>query len=227
MTSDRRQFVLGGALLAASGAALALRPGKSAEMLPRGALRRLIPRTIGRYRFATSTGLVVPEIDGRVGIYDQVLTRIYVADGLPSIMLLIAYGSAQDAGLAVHRPEACYPSAGYTISRTSRVGLSGVDGAASAATFLSARRDDHVEQIYFWTRIGAAFPATPLRQQIDVLTANLRGETPDGILVRLSVLSTDPLAALPILQAFNEGLLGAVGPEGRNLLLGRNDRATA
>lgn len=211
--------MLGGTLLAASGAAFWLAPVQGIANAAEGALERAIPRRIGVYRFATTTGLVLPD-EERTRVYDQVLTRIYIADGLPAIMLLIAYGSAQDAGLAVHRPESCYPSAGYSVSQTKPAQLAGLSGARGTATYLSAERGDRVEQIYYWTRVGDRFPDSPAREKMDVLTANLRGTMPDGVLVRLSMLSREPEAALPQLEAFNRTLIEAVGPAGRRMLLG-------
>lgn len=217
---DRRQFLLGGALLAVSGAAWWLAPVQSIASAAEGALEAAIPRRIAGYRFATTTGLVLPD-EQRTRVYDQVLTRIYIAEGQPAIMLLIAYGSAQDAGLAIHRPESCYPSAGYTVSPTRPVALASLAKArAAAATFLSAERGDRVEQIYYWTRVGSRFPTSPAREKFDVLAANLGGAMPDGVLVRLSMLSREPDAALPQLEAFNAALIRAVGPAGRRMLLG-------
>lgn len=221
---DRRQFILGGALIATTVVTAAAMPRRMFAPISSRELEQSVPLQIGAYRFATSTGLVVPDLKAQAGIYDQVLTRIYVANGHPSIMLLIAYGSAQDDGLAVHRPEACYPSAGYIISQSTPVTLTGdvsVDGK-EAATFLSASRGDRVEQVYFWTRIGKEFPSTAVEKKMDVLSANLRGTMPDGVLVRLSVLSNEREAALSALQAFNAELLRSITPSGRRLLLGED-----
>lgn len=217
-TIDRRQFALGGTLLAASAATLVLKPRRVVSRLAPGMLDRAVPKQIGPYRYLSDEGLVLPpqdEITER--IYDQVLTRVYQADGLPSMMLLIAYGSAQDYTLQAHLPEVCYPSSGYTLNALDRVKLVLHPGAPETGTFLSAARPDRIEQVLYWMRIGNRFPATLTQERLAVMGANLTGTLPDGILVRLSTLSPDMAVALPQLKAFNRMLLGAIGPDGRRL----------
>jgi EpsI family protein len=221
VVSDRRQVVLGGAMLAAAATASLLRPARTVERLLPGAMSATVPLSIGGYRYASSTGLIVADKGSASATYDQVLTRIYVAPDAPAIMMLIAYGGAQDTGLALHRPEACYPSAGYRLGERAESDLSGVPGAAAVA--LTAARGDQVEQIYYWTRIGRRFPASSVQQKLAVFAANVRGVLPDGVLVRLSVRSTDRAAAITQMRAFNEALLGAVGSAGRRLLLGADE----
>jgi EpsI family protein len=219
---DRRQLLLGGALLTAGAAATALRPISGNHRSAGTDLERVVPSKIGPYRFASSTGLIVPSRDEmRSGIYDQVLTRVYIADGRPPVMLLIAYGSAQDADLALHRPEACYPSAGYRLDQERELPLAGIAGAS--ATALTAIRGGHQEQLYFWSRIGRDFPPTRLQEKWAVLRYNLRREMPDGVLVRLSIRSPDWKEATRQMIEFNSTLLSSMELEGRHLLLGPDD----
>jgi EpsI family protein len=133
------------------------------------------------------------------------------------MMLLVAYGSAQDYTLQAHLPEVCYPSSGYTLTALERIALSLHPGPTETGTFLSAERADRVEQVLYWMRIGTRFPATLTQERLAVMRANLMGILPDGILVRLSTLSSDAAIALPQLTAFNRALLGGLGPEGRRL----------
>ena len=109
---DRRQFVLGGALLATVAASLVLKPKRIRSPLAPGMLDRAVPTTIGPYHFVSDNGLVLPpqdEITER--IYDQVLTRVYQADGLPAMMLLVAYGSAQAPAHCHEASHGCRASA--------------------------------------------------------------------------------------------------------------------
>jgi EpsI family protein len=215
---DRRQFVLGGALLATVAASLALKPKRIRSPLAPGMLDRAVPTTIGPYHFVSDNGLVLPpqdEITER--IYDQVLTRVYQADGLPAMMLLVAYGSAQDYTLQAHLPEVCYPSSGYTLTALERVPIALHPGGTETATFLSAERPDRTEQVLYWMRIGDRFPATLTQERLAVMGANLMGTLPDGILVRLSTIAPDAAAALPQLKAFNQALLGVLKVDGRRL----------
>ncbi len=216
---DRRQLLVGGTMLAAAAAASALKPRRSAQRLAPGMLDRAIPKTIGRWQFVTASGLVVPPQDELSDqIYDQVLTRVYAGEGLASIMLLIAYGSAQDYTLQAHLPEVCYPSSGYSIHGISRVSVALRRGQSDLATFLSAERSDRVEQVFYWARIGDRFPATLAQERLAVMGANLRGVLPDGVLVRISTLGEARATALTQVEAFNRQLLSSLGVPGRKLL---------
>ena len=158
-------------------------------------------------------------------IYDQVITRIYIAAGRVPVMLVVAYGAAQDAGLALHRPDACYPAAGYRIAAARQVdavpSLSSIAPArAIPATLLTATREDQVEQVLFWTRIGDRFPTSALAEKLDVLRANLSGARPDGVLVRVSVRDPDRATALGEMRHFVATMLAALDPVARARLAG-------
>lgn len=219
---DRREIVAGLALVATAGAAVAFRPRAEPMAFGRDALTQAVPARIGPYRFAEASGLVLlPEGDVGGKTYVDVLTRTYVAPGLAPVMLLIAYGLSQGAGMAVHRPEDCYPAAGFEIGPTRQVPLSGLAGRTEQAAFLTARRDRRVEQIYFWTRIGDRFPATSLDQRLALVKENWAGRLPLGVLVRLSILGEEAPAALDQLSAFNAAFVAGLEGTGRQLLLGR------
>lgn len=222
--SNRRQFLLGGSLVLASAGALALKPGKATVDVPPGDLETLIPKRIGAYAFVSSSGLVLP-VEGELSqrVYNQVLTRIYHAPGLPPVMLVIAHGIARDAGLSVHRPESCYPAAGYAISDVAPAELTGAGRAGNRqAVLLSARRAEQTEEVYFWTRVGDVFPQTSLDLGIAVMKANLQGRLPDGILVRLSVVSDNRQAALRQMQRFNNDMLRVLNRRGQEVILGHH-----
>jgi EpsI family protein len=216
---DRRQLMLGTALLGIAGIAAALRP--ATVPVTRLNLDRAIPLALGRYRYDSATGLVLPDTgETSQRIYDQVVTRVYIAAGRSPVMLVVAYGTAQDAGLALHRPDACYPAAGYRIAAVRQVDAAPHTTHSIPATLLTATREDHVEQVLFWTRIGDSFPTSALAEKLDVLRANLSGERPDGVLVRVSVRDPDRGAALGEMRQFVATMLAALTPVARTRLAG-------
>ncbi|QGP78189.1 exosortase C-terminal domain/associated protein EpsI [Sphingobium sp. CAP-1] len=218
---DRRRLVLSGLLAGAAGIALALRPRAADQKVTPGTIERIVPLTIGRYRYVSASGLVVaPQSELREATYADVLARAYSAPGERPVMLLIAYGSAQDAGLAVHRPEECYPAVGFDISPVRTVPLSGPVPAGSRACFLTARRDDRVEHVYFWVRVGSVFPTSPVEQRLAIVRDNLAGRLPFGLLARLSVIGGSADEALAIAEQFNAAMLNGIDAAGREVLLG-------
>jgi len=218
---SRRNFVIGGALIGAAGVAYARQPRTVAARLPKGQIDKMMPARIGGWTFESSSGLVVPPPDATSDrLYDEIVTRVYTGPGLMPIMLLIAYSNLQDGMLQVHRPETCYPVGGYTLSDSRIVDVPVATNVTVPCRFFSADGAGRSEQVLYWTRIGRLIPGRWIEQRWAVVDANLRGENPDGILVRMSALANDAAQALPVLQQFAAGMTGSVTPAARRLLIG-------
>jgi EpsI family protein len=176
---------------------------------------------LGNYRIADSSDLVIPSADPILErTYTDLLSRLYVAPGLPPIMLLIALGDGGDAGLAVHRPEECYPAIGFALSDRQRTAIGGIPGAGDAATIVRAGRGEWEEQVYFWVRIGSRFPVSGWDQRMATMRYDLSGRRADGALVRLSRVGADREQAVKQMQEFNATMLAALPPRGRRLIEG-------
>ena len=90
---SRRQMLIGGSFLVAATAGLVLKPRRALNMLGSAKLEDLVPKQLGGWRFNTASGLVLPPADQlRDQIYNQLLTRVYVRDDRPPVMMLIAEG---------------------------------------------------------------------------------------------------------------------------------------
>ena len=217
---DRRQLLYGSMLIGGGLAAGLVSRPTTRPTLSQQALDSAIQRSVGAYREIRATDIVLPprdELSER--IYDRFLARGFVAAGLPPIMLVIAYGSTQDYGLQLHRPESCYPASGWSLSdrRPVRIGLSPAGG--DDAVLLNAERGAKREIILYWTRIGRHFPISAWDARSDILTTAIDRELPDGVLVRLS---TSALAGgdFTTLARFNKMLIDTTDAPGRRLLLG-------
>jgi len=222
---NRRELLLGGLLLGITAASLALRPVRLYPQLSHGELDAAIPKAVGPYRFATTSGLILPprdELSDR--LYDEVLTRTYLAPGQIPVMALFAYGSVQNLSLELHRPEECYPQQGFEIGAAERMPLR-LDGHDIPASFLTARRPDgYVEQLLFWSRIGPHFPPDRTTQSLIVARENFAGRMPDGILVRLSLPTGDRALALRVAGRFMADLAAELPPLGRRIVFGEANR---
>lgn len=217
----RRDLMFGVAMGAAGLAGFASRPhAETGAFLP-GALDRLVPTAVGEWQYGTTNGVIIPPSEDEPGgAYDQIIVRSYGAPNQPNVMLLIAYGSGEHGLSQVHRPEACYPSFGFTMSNKRPVELPIGGGRAIPATFYTASSNERVEQLVYWTRVGERYPTSWREQTVDLALANFRGVAPDGVLLRLSIMGGDPDMARAVIGGFHAELMKSISPAGRRALLG-------
>jgi EpsI family protein len=221
--TTRRDLVLGGMLVGASGLAWLSRARAGEPAVDQSVLEAALPVSPPGYRTVPEDGFVLPQRDAlSEDIYDRYAVRGYAAEGagLPPVRLVVAYGSVQDYGLQLHRPESCYPAAGFAIGARREVTLQLGSGRSVKAVALSASRSRRHEQILYWTRIGDQFPADLWEGRLIILRQALQRDLPDGALVRASLFSSDPDAALDQLKAFARSLCDAAGPAARRIMLG-------
>lgn len=218
---SRRDLVMAGGLAASAGAAYALTPRNVQVLLGDKDLKDLVPGRIGPWRQAPEGRVVLPAEDSLAGrLYSQQLARTYVADGLPFVMLVIAYGSTQSDTLQMHRPEYCYPAAGFQMSGSREVMMPVGDGADVPCRFYTATGQRYTEQLLYWTRVGNYFPTTWSRQHLTRMRTSLEGIIPDGVLVRMSLVSEDADLAVRTLSTFGTTMLEAVAKPSRPVLIG-------
>ena len=72
----------------------------------------------------------------------------------------------------------------------------------------------------YWSRIADRLPTGWTAQRVAIMRSNLRGYIPDGLLVRVSIISTDFERSMAVLDRFCRTMLAAAGPAGRHKLLG-------
>jgi EpsI family protein len=179
-----------------------------------------VPDVVGPWRRSAADGILIPRGERPEDrTYDDVVTAYYTSPSAPSVMLLIAYGSAQTGSTQLHRPEVCYPAAGFHVRGSHEQALT-LGTKSIAARTMTATATGRTEQILYWSRVGNDFPTSPMDQRWSVLRYALHGVTADGALVRMSVMDDDAAAALPYLRAFASALVATSGSEMRRLLIG-------
>jgi EpsI family protein len=216
---SRRNMLMGAALMGASAIGYARQPQPIAKPLGKDGLDKIIPEKFGAWSFYTASGLVLPPDDNSDEIYDQVLTRVYTTPNQPAVALLLAYSSIQNGLLQLHRPEICYPASGFRLSSTEIGSIALSDRKINVRSF-SANSMQRDERVIYWTRLGDELPVDWVGQRMAVVRANLSGEIPDGILVRVSTGFKDQGAADALLSGFVKSLAAALKPDGRRLLFG-------
>jgi len=222
---SRRKLMIG----VAAGATVALSelyvPRRSAARLTEASFTGLFPGKIGPWHYLTQSGLVLPPEDQLSrALYEQLLTRIYAIgeDPATAVMMVLAYSSVQEGRLQVHRPEVCYPASGFTITSNVPGTVKINDHFEIPVRFLVADRGARRECVMYWTRVGPSLPVRWFDQRLMMAKANLQGYVPDGLLARVSVISSDTEQAFATLSDFVRTLVGSVNKQGRGLLIGPN-----
>lgn len=222
MSLTRRDAFLGCALLTTAGLSWAGLPRKRVIALPSGDADDVIPTRVATWGLAPAMDFVMPPDDERqaAAVYEDQVTRTFVNGVDPAIMFVLAYDRKQSGMLMVHRPESCYPGSGFTITADRPVDIPLAPGLMPHGRFLSTQREDRVEQVLYWTRLGNEFPQSWDEERRFLAVQNLRGLAPDGALVRVSSVDLDPENAYARLTQFAAAMYAAAGRNGRALLAG-------
>lgn len=214
MIASRRKalFVLGSMAGAAAIAEVTKPTVHIADRGPKVDLEATFPKQFGSWRLETGVPVILPAPDVQAvlnKIYNQVLSRAYVnADGA-RIMLSVAYGGDQSDGTRAHRPEVCYPAQGFSISADHTETLN-VGSRSLVARRLVAQQGGRYEPITYWVMVGTKPVISGTEQKLAQLRYGLRGEIPDGMLVRVSSIDRDAAAAYRMHEGFINDLSRAV-----------------
>ena len=209
----RRELLLGSLFLTAAGVTAARMPNEPINYLGDHKLEAIVPKAIGRWKFVSASGLVVPTEDQfALTIDSQQLTRVYWDKVGAPIMLLIAAGNNQTGFLQVHRPEICYSAAGFELGEVQPQPVQVGGGRQIIANKLRATREGESEWLLYWTRVGTQIPSSWARQRLAVAVDNLNQIIPDAILIRASIIMPDGNEAERILGEFIEAMVTSVAP---------------
>jgi len=222
--SSRREFLVGGALLSSALIAGNASWRRIAGAPPLGRpLAAIVPDRVGAWASSAAKGVLIPtaEVAEETG-YEDLLTRYFVDASGRTIMFLIAYGGAQSGSAQLHRPESCYPAAGFSLYDSERVNLAPAGGPEIRGRVMTASKPARIEQILYWSRIGTIFPTDSASQSLATMRQSFRGTAPDGALVRMSILAAERGSALGLLRQFADALLAQPQPAFHRLLTGRS-----
>jgi len=214
-----RSWLLGSVILATFLICLAFTSSVKSRSLTSEKFSDMIPDHVGDYSYDRRMDVYFPEIsDDSVKVYQKYLARTYTSPGKDAVTLLLAYGPVQNYSLQVHRPESCYPAAGFALSDRHVLPLTGDKMKGHEGISLIVSRLDRRDRILYWVRVGDAFPTSLWGQRLSTFKDNLRRIEPDGVLLRLSI--SDSASAPATLQTFNANLIASLGAPARAILLG-------
>ena len=186
-----------------------------------------IPKSFGDWTPLPGGGVIRPPPDGlEAEIYSQEVGRAYQDKDGHVVYLMIAYGESQSDRLQLHHPEVCYTAQGFRVTRPA---MSKFEWSPSAPpivlTRLVATREDRIEPISYWMRIGYDVSNSNWARQALKLQYGLRGWIPDGALFRVSTVGIPANISFPVQDKFIRDLLNAVTPETRIFMVGDPSKA--
>lgn len=223
--SKLRYAALSLSLIAGIGLAFALTPTiKVSELGPKVDLESMLPKQFGAW---TTDDTVAPlRTDPETAatldrLYNQILSRTYVDAHNRRVMLLIAYGGDQSESMQVHKPEVCYPSLGFQIHNESAGSLDTGLGRIPVHRMVAVQ-GARVEPITYWMTLGDKIAeGGGGAWKLEQIKYGLTGKIPDGLLFRLSSITTDDTAAYQAQEAFTQALIKALPEKDRARFIGR------
>lgn len=218
-----KHLVIGLCMLVAAGLALALKPThKIADAEPKIDLAVLIPKQFGDWKVDETIAPLIadPSQQAMINkIYNQTLSRTYFNSHGDHVMLSIAYGGDQSDGMAVHKPEICYPAQGFQILKNVSGTLFTGEGIIPVKRLVAVQGQRN-EPITYWTTVGDTVAVSGIKWKLEQMKYGLTGKIPDGLLFRVSTIQADDAKAYQIQDAFTRDLLRAISPRGRQRIIG-------
>lgn len=185
-------------------------------------LETIIPLEFENWRIDPSSEILMinPDTQGLLNkIYSQTLSRTYINNNAERVMLSIAYGRDQSTDLHIHRPEICYASSGFEVSRMTKSLVETKVGRIPVMRMV-AKQGTRNEPITYWIRVGDSLTRGWIEQKLAVIAYGLTGKAPDGLLFRISNVSNDEQDSYRIQQTFLTAILQAMHSEDRHWLIG-------
>lgn len=222
-TFKLKHLLASAAMLAAAAGAVALKPSiRMADQRPIN-LEQMIPQQFGDWKLDQSVMPVQPnpDLQRRLNkIYSQVMARTYINPQGERVMLSISYGEDQSKETGLHRPETCYPAQGFAMLVKGRDQIVLPDGKRLPVSKLITQKNERIEPVIYWMKVGEFIAATGFEQKIAVVRQQLHGVIPDGLLFRVSSINAEPAHAFALQQRFINDLIISAGPQTQRQLVG-------
>jgi EpsI family protein len=201
-------------MLLALAAAESLRPTQHlSEARSRIDLASQVPHAFGEWREDQTVLPVLPnpQVQAKLDVlYSQVLARTYINPEGQRVMLSIAYGSDQSSeATAVHRPEFCYSAQGFRVRGAGQQALD-IDGHPLRVQRLIATMAPRFEPISYWITLDDQATLPGLDRKLAQLRYGLRGQIPDGMLVRVSTVGLGEAEGFALQHRFLQSLRQAM-----------------
>lgn len=172
-------------------------------------LDKIIPHEFDGWRELDmpTGGIVNPQQEQELQkIYSQTLSRTYVNAAGQYIMLSIAYGEDQSDSKQLHLPDVCYPAQGFRIQDSQR-GVINTEFGAIPVKRLYTVMGNRNEPLTYWTTVGNQITLGGYETKKAQLRYGFKGYIPDGLIFRVSNITSDKEEAYSVQEKFVNSLI--------------------
>ncbi len=177
-----------------------------------------IPAEIGDWRMLdqdTSSG------SKESRFLNDIMYRTYRRTDGKTIMLAVAYGADQRKKYSIHSPEVCYRASGFDVTSRGQLFMQSPD--LKLKQLLVKDGATCTEPVQYWIILDGRQVTSELEKRIKHFYYSILGAEADGVLVRVSSISTDREFHndYQVQQDFVSALYRSVDPQLRKLLFGK------
>jgi EpsI family protein len=185
---------------------------------------QIIPKQFGNWEALEDGGKVVlnPVQEQRIlELYSETVARAYVHKPTGRVVMLsIAYGKDQSTDTQLHTPEQCYPSQGFRVLQTTNHDLSTTYGRIPSVRMQTVLGEDRHEPVTYFVRVGDGLARGSKERNLARLHMALQGFLIDGMLFRVSEVTTD-VSSFELQDRFIQDLLSSVDQRVRERIIGK------
>jgi len=134
-------------------------------------------------------------------------------------MLSLARSGNQIGIQQAHFPEICYPAQGFTISKIEDGELK-TDFGPIKVRRLTTNMRERYEPVTYWLTMGNQVVQTQWDKRRAQIRAFLTGESPGGLLFRISSIDKNSGQAFEMQQRFAADMMASISPEDRRKMSG-------
>lgn len=138
------------------------------------------------------------------------------------ILLSIAYGRDQTNDSQVHVPDACYPAQGFKIYANEQHDIPTAFGPIAGVRLLTKLGETRTEPLTYFVRVGDAVARGSKERNLRRLSMAIRGYRIDGMLFRVSEITTQTDTSYQLQDQFTADLLKALPPAARERFIGKS-----
>lgn len=216
----RRSIGFFAAMAVTSLAGLGIQGRRGDNAAPGLSLHDVIPEGFADWRTdAVAAAFVRAPGELEKQLYQQLLERTYIDRDGRRIMLSMAYGIDQSAGLELHWPELCYRFGGYTVHGKHLAPIR-TAGSEVDVSRLIAELPQRPEPVTYWAVLGGERIPDAQTFRLRRLAHAVQREAADGLLVRVSSIDPLPERAFALQARFIDDMVAALAPGDRPKIVG-------